>query len=253
MPPRGHRAQRVAAAIVASSPRPQQQLDRRGLRELRRAAEAAVDGVVARRAIAATAASSSAGLELAPAAGSMRALAAEVLDDPLALLLGSPSRRSSPRLGDRLQQLAPARHAVARLGREVRAGVERHLLGRREGVQRPAAVAGHRLHRVHVDRVDVGPLLAVDLDADEVLVHVARRRPGPRTTRAPSRGTSGRPSSRSRRAAARRARAPRRAPRSPHGCQSTGLSLCWSRYGRGLVGERVGHAARLPAATACAA
>ena len=33
---------------------------------------------------------------------------------------------------------------------------------------------------------------------------------------------------------------------SPHGYQSTGLSACWSRYGRGLVGEAVGHRVRLP-------
>ena len=63
---------------------------------------------------------------------------------------------------------------VARLGRPVGAGVERHALGREERVQRPAAVAGHRLDGVHVDRVDVGALLAVDLDADEVLVHQRR-------------------------------------------------------------------------------
>ena len=30
-------------------------------------------------------------------------------------------------------------------------------------------------HRVHVDRVDVGPLLAIDLDVHEVLVHERRR------------------------------------------------------------------------------
>ena len=58
--------------------------------------------------------------------------------------------------------------------RVVGAGVERHAVGRQERVQRPAAVAGHRLHRVHVDRVDVRALLAVDLHAHEVLVHQRR-------------------------------------------------------------------------------
>ena len=80
-----------------------------------------------------------------------------------------------PGVGDALEHLPPARHAVARLGREVRAGVERDGLGRQERVQRPAAVAGHRLHRVHVDRVDVRALLAVDLHAHEALVHERRR------------------------------------------------------------------------------
>ena len=42
--------------------------------------------------------------------------------------------------------------------------------GVRNTVMRPAAAARHGLHRLHVDRVDVGPLLAVDLDADELLV-----------------------------------------------------------------------------------
>ena len=76
-----------------------------------------------------------------------------------------------PRLADRLHHLAPRGQPVARLGREVGAGVERHAVWRHERVQRPAAGAGHRLHRVHVDRVDVRALLAVDLDADQPLVH----------------------------------------------------------------------------------
>ena len=35
-------------------------------------------------------------------------------------------------------------------------------------------MAGHRLHRAHVDGVDIGALLAVDLDRDEPVVHEAR-------------------------------------------------------------------------------
>ncbi len=80
-----------------------------------------------------------------------------------------------PGLGDRLQHLRPRRHPVARVGREVGPAVERQLLGREEHVQRPAAVAGHSLDGLHVERVDVGALLAVDLDADEALVHHGRR------------------------------------------------------------------------------
>ena len=48
-------------------------------------------------------------------------------------------------------------------------------VGREEDGHRPAAVPGQRDDRVHVDRVEVGPLLAVDLDVDEVLVHQRRR------------------------------------------------------------------------------
>ena len=54
---------------------------------------------------------------------------------------------------------------------KVRAAVERLAVGRHEHGHRPAAAAGHRLHGVHVHGVDVGPLLAVDLDVDEQLVH----------------------------------------------------------------------------------
>jgi hypothetical protein len=78
------------------------------------------------------------------------------------------------RLGDRHDDLRPGRHALARLRREVRAGVERRALGCEEGVERPAAAARERLDGVHVDRVDVRALLAVDLDADIALVHQGR-------------------------------------------------------------------------------
>ena len=57
------------------------------------------------------------------------------------------------------------------LGREVGAGVERDPLGGQERVERPAAVSRHGLAGLHADRVDVGPLLAIDLDAHEALVH----------------------------------------------------------------------------------
>ena len=90
---------------------------------------------------------------------------------------------------------------------------------------------GHRLHRLHVDRVDVGPFLAVDLHVDEQLVHHRGDRRGPRTTRAPSRGTSGTTSSRPTGGSACPRRAPRANASSPHGYQSTGLSACWRRYG----------------------
>ena len=81
--------------------------------------------------------------------------------------------RVEPRHRD--EHLPERRQPVPRLGREVRAAEERLALGSQEDRQRPAAVAGHRHHRVHVDRVHVGPLLAIDLDVDEALVHQRRR------------------------------------------------------------------------------
>ena len=156
------------------------------------------------------------------------------------------SRCGRPRLDDRLHHHAEARHALARLGREVGAAVERDPVGVEEGGQRPAAVAGHPLHGLHVDRVDVGPLLAVDLDRDEVLVHVRARSRGPRTTRAPSRGTSGRPSSRSRAGSAGPlAGALERlgAPRVP----VDRVVLVLEEVGAGLAARRLAIGFRLPA------
>ncbi len=86
------------------------------------------------------------------------------------------SRWSLPRLEHGLEHHPEARHALARLRREVGAAVEGDAVGVAEDRHRPAAVAGHLLHGLHVDRVDVGALLAVDLDRDEVLVHEGGRR-----------------------------------------------------------------------------
>ena len=64
---------------------------------------------------------------------------------------------------------------MPRLGRVVRAAEERLALRREEDGHRPAAVPGERDDGVHVERVDVGPFLAVDLDVHEALVHQRRR------------------------------------------------------------------------------
>ena len=77
---------------------------------------------------------------------------------------------------DALEHLAERRHPVARLVRVVGAAVERTALGGQEDRHRPATATGHRLDRRHVDLVEVGPLLAVDLDRHEPVVQVARRR-----------------------------------------------------------------------------
>ena len=69
---------------------------------------------------------------------------------------------------------SPPASIVARLRRVVGADVERLAVGGEERVQRPAALAGHRLAGFHQDRIDVRALLAVDLDADEAVVHQPR-------------------------------------------------------------------------------
>ncbi len=79
-----------------------------------------------------------------------------------------------PRLGDREQHLLERGQPVPRLRREVGASEEGLAGGRQEDGHRPATLAGQRDDRVHVDRVEIGPLLAIDLDADEALVQHAR-------------------------------------------------------------------------------
>ena len=75
-----------------------------------------------------------------------------------------------PGVGDGLQDLIEARHAVSRPRRPVRAAEERLALGRQKNRHRPAAPPSHHLHRVHVNLIEVRPLLAVHLDTDEVFV-----------------------------------------------------------------------------------
>ena len=60
--------------------------------------------------------------------------------------------------------------------REVGAAPDRLAVGGEEHGERPAALFAEGVKSVHVDLVDVGPLLAVDLDVDEQPVHHGRRR-----------------------------------------------------------------------------
>ncbi len=139
------------------------------------------------------------------------------------------SRRFAHASRERVEQLGEAGHPVAVRRGEVGAAEERPQVRGEEDGERPAAAAAHQLDHALVELVEVRALLAVDLHVDEALVHLRRDLPRPRTTRAPSRGTSGRPSSRSRGGSAcPRARA-RSSASSPHGYQSTGLCACWRR------------------------
>jgi len=79
-----------------------------------------------------------------------------------------------PCLRDRHEELGEAGHVVARDGREVGAAVKGLALRGEKHGHRPSAAAGQRLHGLHVDRVDIGPFLAIDLDIDEQLVHERR-------------------------------------------------------------------------------
>ena len=103
-------------------------------------------------------------------------------------------------------------------------------LGVRKTVIGQPPLPGQRDDGVHVDRVEVGPLLAVDLDVDEALVH--QRRGGrvlERLVRHHVAPVAGRVADREQDRLVLRARALERLR--PHGYQSTGLSACWRRYG----------------------
>ena len=155
----------VAGAPVVA----EQELQRHGLRELGGRAKAALLRVVA---------GSQVGVRL------LQQLRGEPLPRPLAQRCRLDAARQ---VVGRLQHLYAA--VVVRVGHgpekpgkpghgcpvlrgKVGAAVEGLALRRQEGGQRPASPAGQRLHRLHVDAVQVRPFLPVDLDADEVLVHL---------------------------------------------------------------------------------
>ena len=77
-----------------------------------------------------------------------------------------------PRLRERTEERGEARPAPPILGRKIGAAEKRLEVGGQPHAQRPAALAGRGLHVGHVDAVDVGPLLAVDLHRHEVAVEL---------------------------------------------------------------------------------
>ena len=112
---------------------------------------------------------------------------------------------------------------------------EERLAGRgQQAGHRPAAVAGHRGGRGHVDRVDVGPLLAIDLDRHEPLVE-DRRHLGvlERLVRhhvAPvAGGVADATAAPGRCAGVPRRTPPRTTATSPPGCRHAGPGTGWSR------------------------
>ena len=170
-PARGHPVERPGHHVQLVPP--EQELERRRGREFRSAAEAAplrvelraqpADGAGEQRRLERLARR----LQLARAAYVLHQLTRRTGDVGTAVAVGR---------GDGLEHLAEARQPMARLRRVVRAAEEGLAVGGEEDRHRPAAVAGQGDDRVHVDRVEVGPFLAVDLDVDEELVHELRRR-----------------------------------------------------------------------------
>ena len=156
------------------------------------------------------------------------------------LLLGerattcAPARRS-PRAGSARRSMTAVsncgtRASGARGRRVVGAAVERLPIRGEQAGHRPAALTGHRLGGLHVHRVDVRPLLAVDLDVDEVRRSCSAAVPVlERLVRHHMTPVAGGIADREQDRHVALARLVER--RSDHGHQSTGLSACWSRYG----------------------
>ena len=87
---------------------------------------------------------------------------------PCATIASRLSRQAS---STACKNLTKRRPAPSRRRRPIGAAVDRRAVGRQEHRQRPAALLAHRVQRAHVDVIDVGPLLAIDLHVDEQAVH----------------------------------------------------------------------------------
>ena len=159
----------VAAAGVFA----QAALDQRRLRELGRAAKAAVHGVeqaaqfghgAAQRCVAGCCLGVAQGLVARQGVQQLLVLLVD-LRPVAAVVLVHPA-----------QQVGEGRQAVAGFLGEIGAAEERHLVRGQKHGQRPAAAAtGQHLVGQLIDAVQVRPFLAIDLDVDEQAVHHRRR------------------------------------------------------------------------------
>ena len=74
-------------------------------------------------------------------------------------------------IADRIQHRQKPGPAVRIHRRKISPAPERLKLRRQKNAHRPAALMRHHLHRRHVKLIHIRPLFAIDLDADEFLVH----------------------------------------------------------------------------------
>ena len=148
-----------------------EQVERDGLRKLRRVAETAVLGVEASGELLATGVEQcEAGHGLAGLARGGRRELAQLGDDLVGLLLDFGAMLA-PGVGDLGQDGCQAGLAAAVGGGKVGAAGERLEFRRQKDRHGPAAAAGRRLDESHVGGVHVGTFLAVHLDRHEGVVH----------------------------------------------------------------------------------
>ena len=166
-----------------------------------------------------------------PAAARARRASSSPSPKLLPTVRARSSRSFCPRLGEREQQPLESRAARGESSRrEVGAAEERHAVGREEHGERPAAVLALQLQRALIDLIDVGHLFAIDLHADEALVHEARRlRVLEGLVRHHVAPVTGGVADAEGGSACRRRLARGERLVGPNGYQSTGLSACWRR------------------------
>ncbi len=157
--------------ILAATPGSQQELECHGCRELGGAAKATAPAVEGRRQ------TTHGGIELEVlricAAWRKRELLAEVpRQQPC--LRGDFLPARPIRVRDAGEHPRKPRQPMSVRGWEIRPAKERLQAWRQEDAHGPAAGPGHGLHRGHVDLVEVGALLAIDLDRHEVAVQLLR-------------------------------------------------------------------------------
>ena len=160
-----HEPERALASARPVRAGVREEAEHRGDRELRGSPEAAVQAVLVGGEARRRRGASSCATGRSPAVGATDA-AARASTTASAVL--SSSRRRSRHASSTAASTCP-NDGTPRSGlrREVGAGVERAPVGRREHRERPAELARERRCGGEVAGVDVGMLLAVDLDRDE--------------------------------------------------------------------------------------
>ena len=81
-----------------------------------------------------------------------------------------------PKLANSFEQRRETHSTIPVFRREVGSTVEGLQIGRQPNAHRPPSTAGRRLYEGHVNPIDIGALLAVDLHIDEAIVHQFRSR-----------------------------------------------------------------------------
>ncbi len=155
------------APVVHALPGAPEEFEHHGLREFRRAAHAAVDGIDHAGDLVGRAIELRRGDDHAPlrprALGETRHQRAAVLLDALRFVAEDVINFA--------QEVDEGGFAVARRLGKISAAPEWFAAGGEKHRERPAAVLAEVMQRRHVDLVDVGALLAVDFDVDEEIVH----------------------------------------------------------------------------------